>query len=81
MASTDTRTDYRVTFLVLCAGVSSFSLLQSMVNAGRLFPPFGIDLDFIDRARRAGASAAPVVAKRITERSDEVRRMLVARAL
>ena len=32
MASTDTRTDYRVTFLVLCAGVSSFSLLQSMVN-------------------------------------------------
>ena len=26
------RTDYRVTFLVLCVGVSSFSLLQSMVN-------------------------------------------------
>jgi EmrB/QacA subfamily drug resistance transporter len=32
MASTDRRTDYRVTFVVLCAGVSSFSLLQSMVN-------------------------------------------------
>ncbi|SDS79036.1 drug resistance transporter, EmrB/QacA subfamily [Nocardioides scoriae] len=32
MASTDTRTDYRVTYLVLCAGVASFSLLQSMVN-------------------------------------------------
>jgi EmrB/QacA subfamily drug resistance transporter len=32
MAATDRRTDYRVTFLVLCAGVSSFSLLQSMVN-------------------------------------------------
>jgi EmrB/QacA subfamily drug resistance transporter len=28
----DRRTDYRVTFLVLCVGVSSFSLLQSMVN-------------------------------------------------
>ncbi len=26
------RTDYRVTFIVLCAGVASFSLLQSMVN-------------------------------------------------
>ncbi|KQT90810.1 MFS transporter [Marmoricola sp. Leaf446] len=26
------RTDYRVTFVVLCAGVSSFSLLQSMVT-------------------------------------------------
>src|SRR4051812_13990590 len=32
MAAIDQRTDYRVTFLVLCAGVSSFSLLQSMVN-------------------------------------------------
>lgn len=26
------RTDYRVTFVVLCAGVAAFSLLQSMVN-------------------------------------------------
>jgi EmrB/QacA subfamily drug resistance transporter len=32
MAGTDRRTDYRVTFIVLCAGISSFSLLQSMVN-------------------------------------------------
>src|SRR4051794_38578336 len=32
MAATDRRTDYRVTFLVLCVGVASFSLLQSMVN-------------------------------------------------
>src|SRR6476646_8274070 len=31
-AGTKHRTDYRVTFLVLCLGVSSFSLLQSMVN-------------------------------------------------
>ncbi|MGB0098893.1 MAG: MFS transporter [Nocardioides sp.] len=28
----DRRTDYRVTFAVLCIGVGSFSLLQSMVN-------------------------------------------------
>lgn len=28
----DRRTDHRVTFAVLCAGVASFSLLQSMVN-------------------------------------------------
>jgi EmrB/QacA subfamily drug resistance transporter len=32
VARTDRRTDYRLTFLVLCAGVSSFALLQSMVN-------------------------------------------------
>jgi EmrB/QacA subfamily drug resistance transporter len=31
-ASTARTTDHRVTFVVLCAGVSAFSLLQSMVN-------------------------------------------------
>lgn len=31
-APTERRTDYRLTFLVLCIGVASFSLLQSMVN-------------------------------------------------
>ena len=30
--ATERRTDYRLTFLVLCVGVASFSLLQSMVN-------------------------------------------------
>ena len=32
VAGTDKRTDYRVTFVVLCAGVAAFSLLQSMVS-------------------------------------------------
>ncbi len=32
MARTDRRTDYRVTYAVLCVGVFAFSLLQSMVN-------------------------------------------------
>src|SRR4051794_39937552 len=32
MARANHRTDYRVTFVVLCAGVAAFSLLQSMVN-------------------------------------------------
>lgn len=31
-AAIDRRTDYRITFAVLCLGVASFSLLQSMVN-------------------------------------------------
>src|SRR6476660_8318578 len=31
-SATERRTDYRLTFLVLCVGVASFSLLQSMVN-------------------------------------------------
>ncbi len=32
MAPSPHRTDYRITFVVLCLGVASFSLLQSMVN-------------------------------------------------
>ena len=32
MTATNQRTDYRLTFVVLCVGVASFSLLQSMVN-------------------------------------------------
>jgi len=32
VARASSRTDYRITFVVLCAGVSSFSLLQSLVN-------------------------------------------------
>ena len=32
MTATSQRTDYRLTFVVLCVGVASFSLLQSMVN-------------------------------------------------
>src|ERR1700712_4301662 len=32
VARTVRRADYRVTFVVLCLGVGSFSLLQSMVN-------------------------------------------------
>ena len=37
------RTDYRVTFLVLCLGVASFSLLQSMVNP--VLPTIARELD------------------------------------
>ena len=52
-----------------------------MVNAGRLFPPIGIDDDFLARAHEVAGSAAPVVRGRMRERADEVRRMLVARSL
>ncbi|WP_329057886.1 MFS transporter [Amycolatopsis sp. NBC_01480] len=32
MASVRTRTDYRITYVVLCVGVAAFALLQSLVN-------------------------------------------------
>lgn len=39
----DRRTDYRVTFVVLCLGVATFSLLQSMVNP--VLPTIARELD------------------------------------
>ncbi|HTW15686.1 MAG TPA: MFS transporter [Nocardioides sp.] len=39
----DRRTDYRVTFMVLCLGVATFSLLQSMVNP--VLPTIAHELD------------------------------------
>ena len=43
MQPTDRRTDYRVTFFVLCVGVFSFSLLQSMVTP--VLPTIEAELD------------------------------------
>jgi EmrB/QacA subfamily drug resistance transporter len=42
-AAIDRRTDYRITFTVLCLGVASFSLLQSMVNP--VLPTIARELD------------------------------------
>src|SRR5205085_2628984 len=68
-------------FLELVPHLHAGGMIPAMVYAGRLFPSFGVDEDFIARALRTAESAAPVVAKRITERADEVRRMLAARSL
>ncbi|WP_344933390.1 hypothetical protein [Actinoplanes nipponensis] len=46
----------------------------------RLFPLFGVDEAFLDRAGAAAATAAPVVRKTLRERADLVRRMLRSRA-
>ena len=55
-------------------------MIMAMTFTGRLFPRFGVDEDFLDRARAAAADVAPVVRKTLTERADLVRRMLRTRS-
>ncbi len=68
-------------YLELIPRLHAGGMIPAMVNSGRLFPPFGIDAEFIDRAREVATRAAPVVRGRLGERADEVRRMLLARTL
>jgi aminopeptidase N len=56
-------------------------MISAMVYAGVLFPLFGIDEAYLDRAVEVSRRAVPVVQARLEERADEVRRMLVARAV
>ena len=54
-------------------------MISAMVYAGVLFPLFGVDEAYLDRAVEVSRQAVPVVQARLEERADEVRRMLVAR--
>jgi aminopeptidase N len=72
---------YPEQYLELLPHLHAGGMIPAMVNAGRLFPPIGIDADFVTRAEQVVESAAPVVRGRMRERADEVRRMLVARSL
>ena len=56
-------------------------MIPAMVYARALFPVFGIDADYLDRAVAVSRDAAPIVRARLAERADEVRRMLVTRGL
>ncbi|MCW2849457.1 MAG: pepN1 [Marmoricola sp.] len=72
---------YAERYLELLPELHGGGMIQGMVKAGRLFPPYGIDEAYVERAIEAAVTSAPVVKKRVTERADEVRRMLVARGL
>ena len=71
---------YTERYLELLPRLDEGGMIPAMVYTGRLFPLFGIDTDYLDRAAQAATSAAPVVRKTLAEQSDEVRRMLNARA-
>ncbi len=72
---------YAESYLELLPHLHAGGMSPALTYTGRLFPPVGIDADYLTRAQEAATSAAPVVRKRLAERADEVRRMLVARSL
>jgi len=76
----DVTAPYAQKYLDLLPRLDEGGMIPAMVYTARLFPLFGIDTDYIDRAAQAASSAAPVVRKTLAEQSDEVRRMLAARA-
>ncbi|MEV6483952.1 aminopeptidase N [Streptomyces sp. NPDC051576] len=55
-------------------------MILAMSYTNRLFPLHAIDTAYIDQAREAAREAVPVVRTTLLERSDEVSRMLRARA-
>ena len=72
---------YAERYLELLPHLHAGGMIPAMVYSGRLFPPYGIDAAFISRAKEVASTTAPVVRRRLGERAEEVRRMLVARSL
>lgn len=66
-------------FLELAPQAHRGGMTPAMVFANRLFPLYGVDEGFLERAATVAADTAPVVGKYMTERIDVVRRMLRAR--
>ncbi|MFJ5641017.1 aminopeptidase N [Streptomyces sp. NPDC093223] len=55
-------------------------MIPAMVYTSQLFPLYGIDSAFVEKAQQAGQETVPVVRKTLLERADTVLRMLRARA-
>ncbi|MFQ3559696.1 aminopeptidase N [Streptomyces gramineus] len=54
-------------------------MIPAMVYTSQLFPLYGIDSAFVEKAQQAGQETVPVVRKTLLERADTVLRMLRAR--
>ena len=72
---------YAELYLELLPHLHAGGMIPAMVYSGRLFPPYGIDAAFVARAQEVGPRPRPSYARRLGERAEEVRRMLVARSL
>jgi aminopeptidase N len=71
---------YAAAYLDAIPRLEEGGMIPAMVYTRRLFPLFGVDGDFPERAVEAAAGTAPVVRARLTERADLVARMLRSRA-
>jgi len=83
MAATDQRTDYRLTFAVLCVGVGSFSLLQSMVTPVLATIERGLDSDqatvtWVLTAYLLSASVFTPIVGRVGDKVGKERMLVVA---
>ena len=81
--STDQRTDYRLTFAVLCVGVGSFSLLQSMVTPVLATIERGLDTDqatvtWVLTAYLLSASVFTPIVGRVGDKVGKERMLVVA---
>ena len=70
---------YAERYLDLLPGLDRGGMIMAMRFTGRLFPLYGIDESFLDRAEKAAEKTAPVVRKTLSEQADLVRRMLRSR--
>lgn len=84
-APLDRRTDYRITFVVLCLGVATFSLLQSMVNP--VLPTIAAALDtdqatvtWVLTAYLVSASVFTPIVGRVGDKVGKERMLVVALA-
>src|SRR6478735_11724383 len=84
-APLDRRTDYRLTFAVLCVGVASFSLLQSMVNPVLPTIAHALDTDqatvtWVLTAYLVSASVFTPIIGRVGDKVGKERMLVVALA-
>lgn len=66
-------------YLALVPDLDIGGMLPGMVYAKRLFPMFGVEAAFLERAEGVAAQATPVVRASVLERADQLRRMLRSR--
>ena len=84
-APLDRRTDYRITFVVLCLGVATFSLLQSMVNPVLPTVAAALDTDqatvtWVLTAYLVSASVFTPIIGRVGDKVGKERMLVVALA-
>jgi aminopeptidase N len=70
---------YAERYLDLLPGFDRGGMIMAMRFTGRLFPLYGIDESFLDRAEKAVERATPVIRNTLREQADLVRRMLRSR--
>ena len=75
-------TPFAERYLADLGPIGAGGMIPAMVASDCLFPRVGVDAAYLDRAEAAAQdeSVNPIVLRTVVERSDELRRMLVARA-